>query len=361
MIALAALLALQGQYLFSEFALPDADGKPSHLLINQTKEKRAGGPKISPRTFGEPPHKFEFDWVTGAYVENAQDPSYRDLRFRVYSQERKDKDDPAWNVTRMLLRLWEINRRDYTMDHNPLYNEGLVDVYLCQDGLAGGEQRFDVDDQQTPPAKVNTIYIYDLSSFSDPVEMAREVAHEYGHAMLFPVGGFLKPEEWANGYLGEKIYLRKISAKMAAGQLWPSDAMGADKDKLAAWVSKNVDSIVDPIALKGPRMDLVKTRGQASMNAYLGAALWVEEAYGPTVFARTMKLNGNADVSGYMEAVKLAVQEPDRITVNIPSRLAGKSLYLPVANAKVEGGKVLLRKDGWAKIQPSGPLTIVNR
>lgn len=361
MIVLSALLALQGQYLFSEFALPDADGKPSRLLINQNKEKRAGGPKLSPRSFGEPPHKFEFDWVTGGYVENSEDPAYRDLRFRVYSQDRRDKDDPAWNVARMLLRLWETTRTDYALDHNPLYNGGLVDVYLSQGGLAGGEQRFEVDDQQSPPVKVNTIYIYDLPSFTDPIEMAREVAHEYGHAILPPVGGFLKPEDWANGYLGEKIYLRKFAREMAAGRMWPQDVMGTDKEKMAEWVGKNVDPVTDAIALKGPRLDLAKTRGKASMDAYLGTALWVEEAYGPKVFARSAKMNGEADVKGYLDAVQLAVEEPDRIEVNLPARLAGKAIYLPVGKAKIQGGTVLLKKNGWAKIQPSGPLVIVNR
>ncbi|RYG31655.1 hypothetical protein EON81_22410 [bacterium] len=363
MTLLAALLTLQqGAFQFSETVLPDAAGKPSNLFINQMNGKRVGGPKFSPRSFGTPPRKLEFEWLTAGFVEGIEGPEQRDLRFRVYSQTRKETGDPSFNVMRMLLRLWSTTRYEYGLEHNPTYNGGLVDVYLCDEGKPGGEQRFDVDDQQRPPAKVNTIYIYDIPSFTDPIEMAREVAHEYGHAVLPPVGGFKQPEDWANGYLGEKIYLRRYSREIAAGRLWSPDVMGADPGKLAAWVAKNVDPVTDAVALRGPRMDLLKTSGKASMDAYLGVALWMEEAYGARLFARSAKLNGMADVTGYMESVQLAVSEPDRIEVTIPARYSGKAIYLPVGKAKVEGAEVLLRKDSWVKIQPKGgSVVIVNR
>ncbi|RYG45458.1 hypothetical protein EON79_12600, partial [bacterium] len=163
-----------GLYQFSETVLPDANGLPSNLLINQPQVKRVGGPKLSPRTFGTPPRKLEFDWLTAGFVEGLEDKEQRDLRFRVYSQSRQATNDPSMGVMRMLLRLWSTVRYEYGLDHASGFNGGLVDVYICDEGKPGGEQRFDVDDQQRPPAKVNTIYIYDVASFTDPLEMARE-------------------------------------------------------------------------------------------------------------------------------------------------------------------------------------------
>src|SRR5205807_841719 len=123
-------------------------------------------------------------------------------------------------VARMVLRLYNQLQRHYHPGP-PKGFLGIVDVYLCWGGTPGGEQRFDIEKVGKPPRQidVNTIYIYDLASFKDPVEMAREVAHEYGHAVLPPVGGFGEPEDWGNGDAGERVFMRWLSEEMPAGRM----------------------------------------------------------------------------------------------------------------------------------------------
>ena len=48
----------------------------------------------------------------------------------------------------------------------------------------------------------------EIDTSKPQAEACRELAHEYGHAVLPAIGGFKSPEDWANGYLGERLFLR---------------------------------------------------------------------------------------------------------------------------------------------------------
>ena len=150
------------------------------ILMNKN---RLEPPKFSPKD------KLMFEWLTSAFARSTPDsPGTHPIRFRVFSQERRETDDRAISVARTLLQLWQQNYLRLRVDHSTTYNNRIVDVYLTWGGKAGGEQKFDQDDEGDRARAVNTIYIYDLKSFINPVEMLREIAHEYGHASLPPVG-----------------------------------------------------------------------------------------------------------------------------------------------------------------------------
>jgi hypothetical protein len=209
---------------------------------------------------------------------------------------------------------------------------------------------------------VNTIYIYDVNSFTDPIEMAREVAHEYGHAVLPAIGGYTAPEGWANGYLGEKLFMNWLRDGMAEGRLGPDDAMGATAAQLDAWLAQKSDPLVLDAAQTFPTDTWLANPTAAGMDHYLGLALFAGNVLPNSVFGRSMLLTGSTEAKDYPAALVLATEEPDEYEIKIPKLLADKPIWLPTGKGRITGGKILKFKAGWAQVQaPEGTLTVVNR
>lgn len=341
--------------------LGDPSLPTTHTMFLE-KLDRLNPPKYSPKKFGkDDPEPYEFDWEIDGYGKHYDADSKDDLRFRLFSQERKEESDVAPMVMRMLLRLWELDFKKFKIDHRELYGN-VVNVYLCWGGTPGGEQRMDDDwDAEKPPRqiKVNTIYIYDLSSFTNPIEMAREVAHEYGHAVLTPVGGFVTPEDWGNGQLGEKIFLSWCRNEMAAGRLIPDDLMGATLPMLNAWVKQNVQPLVTADAENGPAYGLLEGQGQASMDAFTGLACYADAVLGDQVAGLSLKLTSES-AKDYPNAILEACEQAGRVVVGVPDYLKGKDLWLPLGKGTVTGGHVVRRKGDWALVRPGVVVTTLH-
>ena len=321
------------------------------------KSDRLATPKLSPKAFNG--KKWEFDWVTSGYGKDPESGEMS-LRFRVFSQERKPGNDPAQMAAVMDARMWELLNHKYKIDH-PEMGHGLklVDEYLCWGGTAGGEQTLGEDVEAGQVRRVNTVYIYDIASFKDPVEMAREVAHEYGHAVLPAVGGFKSPEDWANGYLGERLFLRWLRDSYEAGRLDSAATMGASFQALDGWVKKNVDPLVVEAAAHAPSPSLLGSQGQKAMNAYMGLVLYADSVLPNQAVARSFKLTGSTSARDYPQALVDACDGAS-YTVSIPPALYAKPLWLPLGKSTVKGGKILARSGSWAKVQPSvGPLIVL--
>ncbi|MBX3120334.1 MAG: hypothetical protein KF784_14830 [Fimbriimonadaceae bacterium] len=319
-------------------------------LLLSINDERLDPPKVSPK------HQWIFEWVTAGLGRQAETDNYY-LRFRVFCQLRKENDDPAMMTTRLLLRLWDFNVRKLGFDHAPIFDQGAIHVYLCYGGKPGGEQMFTEDIEDNIPKRVNTIYIYSLPTFTVPVEMLREVAHEYGHATLPPVGGFKTPEDWANGYLGEKLYMRWMLKELQANRLKPVDAMNATAKDIEAFVKREVDPLMDAIALKGIDTNLMRSEGQIGMDGYMGLALYAESLLPSKIFGRSLGLNASLKAEDYPAAIALAVEtqvEADkRLLLTIPDRYKEKDVWVPTGeNGRVANATILKRDKGWALIKP---------
>ncbi|MBI5706721.1 MAG: hypothetical protein HZC36_06990 [Armatimonadetes bacterium] len=338
--------------------LPNFDGGEPRTQI-QVPGERLSRAKLCPKW------SWEYEWGFPGLAKPEGSQSFRP-RVRVFEQQRREVGDVAEQVVRMMMRLWDLNYRRLKMDHNPNLNFGIIDVYLAFGGKAGGEQLIAEDRQETTPEgapkKVNTIYIYAIPSFSDPLEMAREVAHEYGHATLPTIGGFVQPEDWANGYLGERLYLRWLRDLMAGGKLKEVDAMGASLADLDKYVKQKVDPLADVAALNGPdRSELSKT-GQRGMDAYMGLALYAESTLPANVFARSIKLTGSTSAADYPKAIVLASEEPDSYVFNVPARFANKPIWVPLGKGSVVGQAQVVKKQGdWALVKAADSFRVVNR
>src|SRR5579862_1504014 len=120
----------------------------------------------------------------------------------------------ARRVARLLLLFYGEAHTRLRFDHP---SRRTVDVWLMpspgsgQSADAAGEQLRD------------EIYLYDIFTDRRPIEWGREVAHEYGHYALPAIGGFTAPEEWGNGYLGERLFWKWLHGDLRAGRLQPDD------------------------------------------------------------------------------------------------------------------------------------------
>jgi hypothetical protein len=343
--------------------LKDPVNQEQTSVITQYQD-RMDPPKHSPKRLGLGNAHLRFDWQTAVYgffPPDDQGTRKRYLRFHVFSQQRNGDVDPAMKVARELARLWEYNFRVLGLDNSSTFNDGDVDVYLCDTGRPGGEQLFDYD-SETPSAHggVNTIYIYDMPTFNDPMEMAREVAHEYGHASLAPVGGYTSPEDWANGYLGEKLFLRHILREFDAKRYFPEDVMGVDAEKLRGWVHTNVDPLVIAAAERGPDLAALKDRSSTGMDAYIGLGLYVDTIFSDADFERTQLWLPGTQAKDYPDAIVTAFDEPPKKrALTIPDYLKGKKIWIPVGTSKLGGAEVVKRSTDWAQVVVgSNPITL---
>lgn len=352
----ASLLLSQTQVSATKQITVETDPKGAPTLLINVLLNSLEPNKISPRTFptddGDQIH-WEFPWLTTAFVKVDQSNPNLSLRMRVYSQDRQPKNDLSEQVARMAMRMWQYNAQKLKVDQPFAYNRRILDIFLCWGGKAGGEQRFDVENVPgVGQVNVNTIYIYDLKSFTDPVEMAREVAHEYGHAVLPGIAGFETPEDWANGYLGERLYLRAMRDGMLKGQIPSIDVMGATGPQLDTWVTANVDPLVTKVATAAPQEWPLSKKGQVGMNAYMGLALYMNSLLPSFVFSRTLQLTETVEAKDYLKGIEMACQEAEKIELTVPPYLAGKPIWVPLAGGRLTGAAIVKKSGTWAQVIP---------
>lgn len=317
----------------------DTDGR----LQVRVDDNRMKQPQFSPK------NKFQFDYITAGYGRVSGSPEPYRLKFRVFSQYKKAKDDLAQMATVTLCRLWDFNAQRLKIDHSEQH-DGMVDVYLCYGGKAGGEQLFDSEERLGIVHNVNTIYVYDVSNLTDPLETVREIAHEYGHASLPGVGNYQEPESWANGHLGERLFLSWLHRAIVNKRLGPNDACGADEASLAAYLAKNVKPLVDKVLTTGPVDSLIDGRSSDAMNHYLGLMLAAEELVPIRAFSIAIKTNETSTCRGAVNALNESLNDLGKWQINSAAYL-GTKVWLPVGSGAIEGGKILARKLGWAKVE----------
>ncbi len=349
---IAAVILTQQESLIKRVDLPDPNGGQPRTIY-QMNMGRIDPVKESPKG------KLEFPFVIAGYCEKEIGSGRKELRLRIFAQDRATNVDEQ--VIRELLRLWEYNITRLRLDHSELYNNRIVDVYLQNSGKAGGEHRFDSDDEGGVVRKVSTIYIYDIPTFTDPLEKAREVAHEYGHASLPPIGTYTDPEDWANGMLGERLYLTWLEKDIREGRLHPVDAMEVTADQLATWIRTNVVPDRNRIARQGPDPKKLAQKDRDGINEYLGLATWAQAILPERAFARSLVLTGTQKATDYAKAVLEAASEQREWKLQLPEDLKSATVWIPLGKGKVQGATVLLKKNNWAQIKPgAGSIKITN-
>ncbi len=313
--------------------------------------------KKSPLKF--PPNKksYEFEWLTEGYARAWKSTNEPQLRFRVFSQDRKVHGDLAIQTANLLLRLWSYNYSELKIDHKPDYSRSCVDVYLCFSGQPGGEQLFDDDPQAKGiSSKVNTIYIYDLPSLKEPLEKVRELCHEYGHASLPAVGGYDSPEYWANGYLGEKLFMTWLANQP---NITAENLFGCEPETLRNWVNKTTTPIIFKGATNYPATKFLAGKSAEFMNHYIGLMLWMQIVLPPKILSQSMKIMRTYNPKDVPAALVEAVEGAEPFTFSVPANLIGRTVWLPFGNLRISGATVTARNGGWISVTaPKTPISV---
>ena len=322
----------------------------------QVRSELLDPPKISPL------NGWEFRFVAAGFTRDSVAKNYN-LRLQVFDQFDSGKADMA---ARLLLRLWDLNRQRLNLDHARNYHLRTVQVYLSFGGEPGAEQKFMLDpevlDVRNDPVRVNNIYVYAITTIDDPLEFARELAHEYGHAILQRIGsGYSEPESWATGDIGERIYLMWLLEGMKAGKIGPADVMGASQAKMQAFYDKVTLPDLKRVATKGPDIPRLTKRDKAAFDELLGLATYTASIVPHKMLGRAFALTTSSDPEHFLKAIIEATSEKPSWVVTVPQSLKGLAIWIPLHKGKVEGAKELRRQGDWVKIQPtSDKVTVVN-
>ncbi len=318
-------------------------GRPSALIL---QESRPIEPKKSPL------QGWIFEWATNAFqIKEGRQA----LRFRVFSQARLEEGDLEIPVARLLSRLddYNLNALDRDFAQADVRSDlGTIDAYLCFGGDAGAEWR----PGQEPGAggsilNVNVIYIYQLETLERPIDRLREVAHEFGHASLPALRGYTEPEAYVNGDIGERIYLRWLRSLIEKDPAASADAMGITLAELDRYIASRVAPLEQAVLKEGPDPAALALKGRAAFEQAIAAAL-IAETISPRLMRRAMEAAASSpDPAAFLRAVA------DEAGQTASWRLAcrpGEPVWAPLGGARLEGGEVLERRLGWARIQPSG-------
>lgn len=294
-------------------------------------------------------------------------------RFIVHAPE-ADALPLARKVARLLLLCLGENRERLKSDHPT--NLPTMDVWLTQQ--AGSGLSPDIGGKQAR----NQIYLYALTADRSPIEWAREVAHEYGHYALPGVSGFKQPEEWANGVLGERLFLRWINEDLQKGRLRPEEIPFVTAAELDMFLSKQVTPLIRRIARDGAEERSLNRKDAAGMDAYTGLVLYLDAVYGSKALLdalayTTPKQSGVfTQASDFLRGALASLNESTEVMLNLPfatkeSKSDALMVYLPRGEFAVtmEGGVrswqvptlargvTLLKKDllrvgipGWQKL-----------
>jgi len=179
------------------------------------------------------------------------------------------------------------------------------------------------------------------------------------------VGGFKDPEEWSDGYLAERVFLRWLRDALAANILTTDDTMGATKAGLDKWLATNLDPLMLKAAQTEPTEALLSDKSAVGMNAFLGLATYINAIYPDNiprnVFSRSLMLTGY-NAKEYLNGAVLAAEEPDRVTLRIPPQFIRKAIWLPLGTGKLTGAPILKKNaSGWVQVQVgANPIVITN-
>ncbi len=260
-------------------------------------------------------------------------------RFLVYGAGQASKPEMI-RVARLLLILWDEEHIRLHHDHDP--DVPTVQVWLSEQRGAGLSP--DTGGEQFK----NQIYIYDVLRERLPMERAREVAHEYGHYALPGISGFHSPEEWANGILGERLYMKWISEDIHAARLKDTGMPYVAPSELDYYISKQVAPLIRRVDSQGiSGIDLTR-RDAEGMDNYIALALFIDQFYGSAQLLSAMSYTAPAHqdvlaeapdfLKGFIESVQSTPNLKVTINVGAGSQRSVQTVYLTAGTYTAEAG-----------------------
>ena len=214
---------------------------------------------------------------------------------------------------------------------------GMTSVWLSREGMPGAEE---VD---------GNLWLYAIDTPRAPAEWVRELAHEYGHAILPELGPFVKPERWANGYLGERLFLKWMLADNQQQDVWTEPIDGT------AYVANQVAPLRERFLTEGPDAPATEQLDEAGMNYLVGELLALEAMHGPTLMRGIMSRIGSPAVKGLPVIIAAAIRalKPARLPL-APEAFVPKL----TEGAERAAGALRFRKAAYRFYLPTGTWAI---
>ncbi len=234
----------------------------------------------------------------------------------------------ARRAGRFLALMWgAANRRFGTLSSG--LRKTPVDVWLSRTGEAGGEQY-----------RAN-LYIYDFVSERSGIEWAREIAHEYGHYLLPGASGYTSPENWSNGLLGERLFLRWLLDDLVAGRIPAEEVPFVKPADLVDYCAKQVTPLIDRMKNSGPDSAALARLDRKGMDAFTSLLLYADEVYGPASILNmldNLPVTGAAGARGpeFLTAFTLYASRLDIAALNL-ERNRPVMIYIPAGTVRIDG------------------------
>lgn len=305
-------------------------------------------------------------------------------RFVIHVQEREHLP-LARRAGRMYALLWGTSNRRFGTLASRL-RKPPVEVWLSRSGEAGGEQFS------------NNIYLYDVLSERSDIEWAREFAHEYGHYLLPGASGYTSPENWSNGVLGERMFLKWLLEDVVSGRIKEEDLPSLRQSELEDYSQKQVVPLIERIQASGPNSTLLVGTERKAMDEFTALLLFADTVYGspslmnlleflPTdgshtaagargpdfltafqtsISAResfTTLLTGDGEMMVYLPAGVYSVRPADKSELTQEAKLTVRSMGQAGKSTPVQrtskGWVVRLSSPGWRKVALAAK-TVIN-
>lgn len=210
-----------------------------------------------------------FNRVLHAYIQQPNDGEWR-LAFRVlYNRLSEGAEELAPRVMRVLLQV-RATHAAYLGASWPAALTRPVDVWIRGEGDGGAEQ--------SGP----NLFLLGAATPREPLELMRQIAHEFGHLALPGIGPLTAPEPWGNGFLGEMLYLRWLSRAPE------SAALCVPRAELAAYVRHEVEPLARAFAAAGWEGLAGQESGAGGLRLLLGMVLHLEDTRGPAAVAQLL-------------------------------------------------------------------------
>lgn len=189
--------------------------------------------------------------------------------------------------------------------------DGPVNTYLLESGPPGAE------------TYSQSLYFYAAETERSAIEWARQIGHEYGHLVLpavAPAGGYLKPEMYASGLMGERLFIQwlALEAEMATGSPWPSQPARDALDHLLGdgarfdapgYLAANVYPDLAAWHAAGPDSAYIGGTGEESMHYWIGMMLWVQSAFGTEGLREVVDGAAGPSAPEFLYALKAMVRK----------------------------------------------------
>ncbi|NPV47372.1 MAG: tetratricopeptide repeat protein [Armatimonadetes bacterium] len=219
----------------------------------------------------------------------------------------KDYQTVASNLVHLLLRFAAYSRTYLGFDLPPTVP---VKATMCEQGPTGAE------------SYQEALYFYDVATDRPPVEWARQAAHEMGHLVLPQIGRFSRPEAFASGLLGERLFLQYLAleAGLVAGEAWPAPAAqqalaglwAGDELHVQDYLVTNCRTSLDYWAAAGPESPLAAGTAEDGMQHFIGFIMWIQAAHGTEVLQATLKGAKGTAPADFRAAFEAALAERAR-------------------------------------------------